>query len=493
MAQENRQTQSQAQSQVQTLSPQQMLAVKLIELPIVEMEQRVRDEILDNPALEEAVNDEDSNQLDSDSDDREKSNDDNKDSSDDMDELADYLSVDDIPEYKLEQHLAKQEDAISNIPYSEGDSFVELLTSQLHEQPLDELQMQIGEYLIGTLDDDGLLRKSLDTIQEDLEIYANIPVELSVLEDTLKVIQSFDPPGIGARNLQECLLIQLERKPETAIRKLTIKSLTKYYDAFVNKHWKKIKARLKIDDAQVQLIIKEVQRLTPKPGIALGEVLGKNMQQIVPDFIIDVLQSGKVVFSLNSRGVPPLRMSRSYTQMIEEHVNNPKNETKEAKDSMFFVKRKLDAAQGFINAVNQRRNTLRSTMQAIIDLQLPFFQEGDESLIHPMILKDVAEIIGLDISTISRVSNSKYCQTPYGIFSLKYFFNDSYITSSGEEHSVMIVKNALQEIVDGEDKKHPYSDERLAAMLKEKGLPIARRTVAKYRQQLNIPVARLRK
>ncbi|MFA6831696.1 MAG: RNA polymerase factor sigma-54 [Bacteroidaceae bacterium] len=489
MAQENRQIQSQAQSQVQTLSPQQMLAVKLIELPIVEMEQRVRDEILDNPALEEVVDEQDDNQLDSDN--EEQSND--NDSSENMDELADYLTEDDIPEYKLEQHLAKQEDAISHIPYSEGDSFVELLTSQLHEQPLDELEMQIGEYLIGTLDDDGLLHKPLDVILDDLEIYANIPVELSVLENILKVIQSFDPPGIGARNLQECLLIQLERKPETAIRKLTIKLLSKSYDAFVNKHWEKIKTRLKIDDAQVQLLIEEVKRLTPKPGIALGEVLGKNMQQIVPDFIVDVLQSGKVVFSLNSRGVPPLQMSRSYTQMIEEHINNPKNETKEAKESVLFVKRKLDAAQGFINAVNQRRNTLRSTMQAIIDLQLPFFQEGDESLIHPMILKDVAEITGLDISTISRVSNSKYCQTPYGIFSLKYFFNDSYITSSGEEHSVLIVKNALQEIVDGEDKKHPYSDERLAVMLEEKGLPIARRTVAKYRQQLNIPVARLRK
>lgn len=492
MTQENRQTQSQGQSQVQTLSPQQMLAVKLIELPIVEMEQRVRDEILDNPALEEGDND-DNNQLDEIGD-TDKTNDtDDNDSSEELDDLADYLTEDDIPEYKLEQYLARQEDAISNIPYSEGDSFVEVLTAQLHEQPLDDVQMQMGEYLIGMLDDDGLLRKPLDAIQEDLDIYANIHVELSDLEDTLRVIQSFDPPGIGARNLQECLLLQLERKTKTPIRELTIKALTKYYSDFVNKHWDKIKDRLKIDDTQVQLLVDEVKHLTPKPGIALGEVLGKTMQQIVPDFIIEVLPSGKIVFSLNSRGVPPLRMSRSYTQMIEEHVKNAKNESKEAKESMLFVKRKLDSAQGFINAVNQRRDTLRSTMQAIIDLQIPFFQEGDESLLNPMILKDVAEITGQDISTISRVSNSKYCQTPYGIFPLKYFFNDSYTNSLGEEHSVVVVKNALQEIVNGEDHRHPYPDERLAEMLKERGLPIARRTVAKYRQQLNIPVARLRK
>lgn len=485
MAQENRQIQSQTQSQLQTLSPQQMLAVKLIELPIVEMEQRVRDEILDNPALEESIVDDDNNLLDADED--------NKDFSEDIDGIADYLSEDDIPEYKFEERLAKQENSISNVPYSEGDSFVELLTRQLHEQPLDDSHMLIGEYLIGTLDDDGLLRKSLDVIQEDLEIYANITVSILDLNKVLKIIQSFDPPGIGARNLQECLLLQLQHKSETPIRKLTIKLLSKYYDAFVNKHWNKIKARLNIDDAQVQLLIDEVKRLTPKPGIALGEVLGRNMQQIIPDFIIDVSPTGQVVFNLNSRGVPPLRVSRSYTEMIEEHVKNYKNESREVKESIFFVKRKLDAAQGFINAVNQRRNTLCLTMQAIISLQLSFFQEGDESLIRPMILKDVAEITGLDISTISRVSNSKYCQTPYGIFSLKYFFNDSYTNSSGEEHSVMIVKNALQEIVDKEDKEHPYPDEKLAKMLSEIGLPIARRTVAKYRLQLNIPVARLRK
>ena len=311
-------------------------------------------------------------------------------------------------------------------------------------------------------------------------------------------MQDFDPAGIGARSLQECLLIQIRRKKEeektpSPILNLEERIIRECYEEFTRKHWEKIIKKLDIDEETFREAITEITKLNPRPGASLGEAIGRNLQQIVPDFMVETYDDGTINVSLNNRNVPELRMSRDFTEMVEEHTKNRANQSKESKEAMMFLKQKMDAAQGFIDAVKQRQNTLMTTMQAIIDLQRPFFLEGDESLLKPMILKDVAERTGLDISTISRVSNSKYVQTNYGIYPLKYFFSESMQTDSGEEISTREVKKIMKEHIDGEDKRKPLTDEELASILKEKGYIIARRTIAKYREQLDIPVARLRK
>lgn len=351
----------------------------------------------------------------------------------------------------------------------------------------------MAEYLIGSLDDDGLLRKTLDSISDELAIYAGVDAKEQELEEVLSIIQDFDPPGLGARSLQECLLIQIKRKEPSSLQQTELSIIEKCYEEFTRKHWDKIIQRLNLSEEEFEAAINEITKLNPRPGSSLGEVIGRNMQQIVPDFIVETFDDGSIVLSLNNKNMPELRMSREFNDMLQEHTYNKANQTKESKEAMLFLKQKMDAAQGFIDAIKQRQNTLQTTMEAIIDLQRPFFQEGDESLLRPMILKDVAERTGLDISTISRVSNSKYVQTNFGIYSLKYFFSDGYTTEDGEEMSVREIRRILKECIDNENKKKPLTDDELADILKEKGYPIARRTVAKYRQQLNIPVARLRK
>ena len=439
MAQGSRQVQTQAQQQVQTLSPQQILVVKLLELPAVELEDRIHAELLENPALEEGKEDTASDDF--------SENSDTEDSAEDSganeyDSLSDYLSEDDIPDYKLQENNRSKGEQAEEIPFSDATSFY---------------------------------------------------------EEALKIIQDFDPAGLGARNLQECLLIQIHRKIEqqhfTPNPLLYIEEaiISECYEEFTRKHWDKIQQKLGLEEDAFEQAIKEICKLNPRPGASLGEAIGRNMQQIIPDFIVDTYDDGTINLALNNRNVPELRMSRDFTEMVEEHTKNRANQSKESKEAMMFLKQKMDAAQGFIDAVKQRQNTLMTTMQAIIDLQRPFFLEGDESLLRPMILKDVAERTGLDISTISRVSNSKYVQTNYGIYSLKFFFSDGYVTEDGEEMSVREIRKILKECIDNEDKKKPYTDDELTDILKEKGYPIARRTVAKYRQQLNIPVARLRK
>ena len=337
-------------------------------------------------------------------------------------------------------------------------------------------------------------------ISDELAIYAGIETTPQELEEALHVIQSFDPPGLGAQSLQECLLIQIRRKMEQqpkgadlSLLKAEEAIVADCYEEFTRKHWDKIQQKLGIGEDLCEQAIREVCRLNPRPGASMGETIGKNMQQIVPDFLVDTYDDGTISLTLNNRNVPELRMNRDFTEMLEEHTKNRANQSKESREAMMFLKQKIDAAQGFIDAIKQRQNTLLTTMQAIIDLQRPFFQEGDESLLRPMILKDVAERTGLDISTISRVSNSKYVQTNYGIYPLKFFFNDGYTTESGEEMSVREIRRILKECIDNEDKKKPYTDDELTEILKQKGYPIARRTIAKYRQQMNIPVARLRK
>ena len=407
--------------------------------------------------------------------------------------LGDYRTEDDIPDYKLHENNLSKEDKAEEIPFSDSVSFYEILREQLGERNLTERQRHLAEYLIGSLDDDGLLRKNLDGIVDELAIYGGVETSEKELEQVLHVIQDFDPAGIGARSLQECLLLQVRRKEDSPLKRVEISILEKCYDEFTRKHWDRIKQRLNLQDDTFSAALNELIKLNPRPGSSLGETIGKNLQQIIPDFIVEADDDGSISLSLNNPNVPELKLSRTFTDLLEEHTKNKANQSKESKNAMLFLKQKVDAAQNFIDAVKQRQNTLLMTMQAIIDLQRPFFLEGDEALLKPMILKDVAERTGFDISTISRVSNSKYVQTNYGIYPLKFFFSDGYVTEDGEELSVREIRKLLKECIDHEDKSSPLTDDELAAILKEKGYPIARRTVAKYRQQLNIPVARLRK
>jgi RNA polymerase sigma-54 factor len=488
-----KQVQTQSQQQVQTLSPQQILVVKLLELPTVELEDRVRSEVLENPALEEGKDEAMTNE--DNEGETDYANEETSDESDsnEYNELDDYLSDDDIPDYKLQEYNRERGEVAEDIPFSDSTSFYETLKEQLHERELSERDLELGEYLIGSLDDDGLLRKPLSNISDELAIYMDIEADVKTLERILKLIQDFDPAGVGARTLQECLYIQLKRKEDSPLKDIELKIIDKCYDEFTRKRWDKIKTRLNLSDGDLKSAITEITKLNPKPGASLGEAIGKNFQQIIPDFIVETLDDGSINLSLNTRNTPQLHINKEFRDMMEEHTTNKANQNRASKEAFVFLKQKVDAAQNFINAIKQRQHTLLITMQAIIDMQKPFFQEGDESLLRPMILKDIADRTHLDISTISRVSNSKYVQTNFGIFPLKMFFIDSYTTQDGEELSIRKIRNALQELVDGEDKKNPYTDDELAAMLKEKGYPVARRTVAKYRQQLNIPVARLRR
>lgn len=495
MVQGSRQVQSQAQQQIQTLSPQQILVVKLLELPAVELEDRIHAELLENPALEEGKEENSSDEY---ADDASADEEGGGEDANEYDSLGDYLNEDDIPDYKLQENNRSKDEQAEDIPFSDATSFYEILKEQLGERNLTDHQRELVEYLIGSLDDDGLLRKSLESIGDELAIYAGVETSERELEEALAVLQDFDPAGIGARTLQECLLIQIRRKKEEQSRPDPLLDLeeaiiSECYEEFTRKHWDKIIKKLNVDEPRFNEAIAEITKLNPRPGASLGEAIGRNLHQIVPDFIVDSYDDGTINLSLNNRNIPELRMNRDFMEMVEEHTKNKANQTKESKEAMMFLKQKMDAAQGFIDAVKQRQNTLLTTMQAIIDLQRPFFLEGDESLLKPMILKDVAERTGLDISTISRVSNSKYVQTNFGIYPLKFFFNDGYTTEDGEEMSVREIRKILKECIDGEDKKKPLTDDELAEILKAKGYPIARRTVAKYRQQLNIPVARLRR
>ena len=489
MGQKSQQIQTQAQQQVQTLSPQQILVVKLLELPTVELEERIRAEILDNPALEEGK---EKTEQEAD-DDFDTSNEDDYSYTNEDLSLGDYRTEDDIPDYKLQEHNRSRGETPEEIPFSDSVSFYETLKEQLNMQNLSPEEENIAEYIIGSLDDDGLLRKSLSTLYEELAIYRGIYTDTAEIERILKIIQDFDPAGIGARSLQECLLLQIQRKPESSLKNVEQAIIEKCFDDFTRKNKEKIIQRLNIDEETYQETVYELTKLNPRPGSSLGEIIGKNYQQIIPDFIVETDDEGTITLSLNNKNVPELKLSKEFTELLEEHTNNKENQSKESKDAFLFLKQKVDSAQGFINAVKLRQHTLYTTMQAIIDLQRPFFLEGDETLLKPMILKDVAERTQLDISTISRVSNSKYVQTNFGIYALKFFFSDGFTTEKGEELSVREIKQILKECVEHEDKNAPYTDDELTDILKEKGFPIARRTTAKYRQQLNIPIARLRR
>lgn len=487
MSQGSHQIQTQAQQLTQTLSPHQILVVKLLELPTMELEERVRAEILDNPALEEGKDpSEQDHDIDTDL------NEDNLYSNEDL-SLGDYRTEDDIPDYKLQEHNRSKGEVAEEIPFSDSVSFYEMLLEQLRMQHLTEEEEVMAEYLIGSLDDDGLLRKGMQTLIDELMLYRDIYSNKAEVERILSIIQEFDPAGIGARSLQECLLLQLKRKPDSPLKKIEVEIIEKYCDDFTRKNKEKIVQRLNISEETYDEAINELTKLNPRPGSSLGDIVGKNFQQIIPDFLVEAEEDGSINLTLNNGNVPELHLSREFNELLEEHTTNKENQSKESKDAFLFLKQKVDAAQGFINAIKQRQQTLLTTMQVIIDLQRPFFQEGDETLLKPMILKDVAEKAKLDVSTISRVSNSKYVQTNYGIYPLRFFFSDGYTTEEGEELSIREIKQLLKECVEHENKENPYNDDELADILREKGYPIARRTVAKYRQQLNIPTARLRR
>ena len=489
MSQSSHQIQTQAQQLTQTLSPHQILLVKLLELPTMELEERVRAEILDNPALEEGkdlVSQDAADDFDTDF------NEENPYTNEDV-ILGDYRTEDDIPDYKLQEHNRSRGEVAEEIPFSDSVSFYEMLLEQLQMQQLSEEERTIAEYLIGSLDDDGLLRKGIQTLIDELAIYRGIYTDEEKVEEVLSVIQEFDPAGIGARSLQECLLLQLKRKPDSPLKKIEQEIIEKYCDDFTRKNKEKIIQRMEISAEEYDEAINELTKLNPRPGSSLGDIIDKNFQQIIPDFLVETEEDGSIILTLNNGNVPELRLSREFNELLEEHTTNKANQSKESKDAFLFLKQKVDAAQGFINAIKQRQHTLITTMQAIIDLQRPFFLEGDETLLKPMILKDIADKAKLDISTVSRVSNSKYVQTNYGIFPLRFFFSDGFTTEEGEELSIREIKQLMKEAIEHENKENPYNDDELADILREKGYPLARRTIAKYRQQFNIPTARLRR
>lgn len=471
----------------QKLSPQQIQLIRLLELPAIELEERIKHELEENPALEEgtdAVDDFDVN--DDAGADEMVANDADLDIS-----LGDYLTEDDIPDYKLREMHERTEQK-EDIPFSVSQSLNESLLQQLGLRDLSEKEMKIAEYIIGNIDDDGYLRRDLNAIADDLVFQEGQDVEEKDVEEMLRVIQDFEPLGVGARSLQECLLIQLEKKDPTPVTELAIQVLKEYFDEFTRKHYDKILRGLSIDEDRLKKIFHEITLLNPKPGSFLGGAMETAMSRVTPDFLVEAV-NGELFLSMNNRGVPEMRVNREYSEMFQDYVSNKANQTAEMKEAVLFVKQKLDSAQWFIEAIKQRNDTLRRTMETIIALQKDFFLTGDEASLRPMILKDVAERAGYDISTISRVSNSKYVQTNFGIYPLKYFFSESMQTDTGEEISTREVKKIMKEHIDAENKRKPLTDEEITNILKENGYMIARRTVAKYREQMDIPVARLRK
>ncbi len=478
------------QKLVQKLSPQQIQLIKLLEVPTIQLEQRIKKEIEENPVLEEGREEEEK------LDDQQSQEEEYDNGSDDEFTLEDYLPDDETPSYRLASNNYSSDDKKTEIPYSTGTSFHEHLQSQLGLRIMNERELMLAEYLLGNIDEDGYLRRDIEAIVNDIAFSQNIMTDERELLDILEIIQDFDPPGVGARDLQESLALQLRHKIKTSKEEnkaliLAYKIISNHFTEFTKKHYEKIVQKLNLSDEELKEAIDIILKLNPKPGSAYSNPLNKNSQHITPDFILESVD-GQLVLSLNSKNVPDLRVSRTYANMLEAYQNN-KDRSKQQKEAISFVKQKLDSAKWFIDAIRQRQNTLMLTMEAILDYQREYFKEGNETLLRPMILKDIAERTGLDISTISRVVNSKYIQTHFGIFPLKYFFSEGMQTDSGEEVSTREIKKILQECIENEDKKKPLTDEKLAKILQEKGYQIARRTVAKYREQLNIPVARMRK
>ncbi len=475
-----------SQKLLQKLSPQQIQLMKLIQLPTQALEQKIKEELEANPALEEGAD------IDEHPEDDYPEYDEGDNQSIEAEDINvdEYLSDDEVPDYRMKANNYSADDEDSRVPISGGTSFTEYLMDQISTSRLKEQERIIAEYLIGNIDDDGYIRRELNAIVDDLAFTQNIFVDEPQLLAVLRTIQSLDPPGVGARDLQECLLLQLERKENTNAIRVAHEILKNHFDEFIKKHYAKLMERMEIDEDFLKDAISEISRLNPKPGNSSNNTQ-KSVQAVIPDFTINI-EEGELELVLNSRNAPELNVSREYKDMLETYKSS-QEKSKSQKEAVMFVKQKLDGAKWFIDAIRQRQQTLLVTMSSIMNFQKDYFLTGDQRKLRPMILKDIAEEIGMDISTVSRVASNKYVQTPYGTFLIKEFFSESMKNDAGEDVSTKEIKKILEDSIGEENKRSPLTDDRLAKLLKEKGYPIARRTVAKYREQLNIPVARLRK
>ncbi len=483
------------QKLLQKLSPQQIQLMKLLQVPTAHLEERIKEELEENPALEAGEHDDDTYENAADEFDTPEDEFENENSADEFEsiDISEYVSDsdDDVADYKLRDENYADPEENKTVPHKVETSFYETLKNQLLMLNLDERQLKIAEQIIGSIDDDGYLRREASAICDDLAFRQNINSTEKEIEDIIQMIQEFDPPGVAARDLRECLLLQLKRKSGDGKSVQTaIKVLENYFDEFTKKHYEKIQRGLNLTDNEIKEVISQIIRLNPKPGGQIDDS-DKLQSYVIPDFFV-VNNNGKLEVTLNSRNAPDLRISEGYRDMLKDYDRSAKKDRRQ-KEAVLFIKQKIDSAKWFIDAIKQRQHTLLSTMQTIVEYQNSFFLTGDETELRPMILKDIAEKTGLDISTVSRVANSKFVQTEFGTYRLKFFFSESLVTDSGEEVSTREVKKILSDLIEEESKQRPLSDEKLTELLQEKGYNIARRTVAKYREQLNIPVARLRK
>jgi RNA polymerase sigma-54 factor len=470
----------------QKLSPAQIQVIKMLEVPTLELEERIRQELEENPALEEGA------ELTNDADADDDFGMDDGGNNDDFDP-EEYMADDDIPDYKLKANNTSKDDKYTEIPFSAGMTFHEFLIEQIGLMQITEHERMLIEYVIGNIDEEGYLRRSPEAMVDDIVFQAGVQTTDEEMYRIIRLVQELDPAGVGATTLQECLQLQLERKDRSDTIKLAIRVIKDYFEEFSRKHYDKIQRGLDMDDVMLKKVMTEITHLNPKPGNAWGgNILEKSMATIVPDFILEN-DEGQLSVTLNNSNIPELRVNSTYNDMFQDYAASKQNQSREMKDAVMFVKQKIDSARWFIDAIKQRQQTLLTTMMAIVEFQEEFFIEGDDTYLKPMILKDIADLTGYDISTISRVSNSKYIQTEFGIYPVKYFFSESMTNDSGEEVSTREIKKILQDCIDNEDKRKPLNDEALADVLKTKGYIVARRTVAKYREQLNIPVARMRK
>ncbi|WNH08913.1 RNA polymerase factor sigma-54 [Thalassobellus suaedae] len=472
----------------QKLSPQQIQLMKLIQLPTQAFEQRLKQELEENPALESGKEDIE-NEYDSDLDNTDDFNDNESINADDIN-VDEYLSDDEIPDYRTQANNYSSDDEEKTMPYAAGTSFTQHLINQLNTYRLSDEERDIAEFLVGSIDESGYIRRELSDIMDDLAFTQNVYTTEESIEKVLKIVHQLDPAGVGARNLQECLSIQLHRKEKTPDCLLAINIIDNAFEQFTKKHYQKLLQKFNISEVQLKDAISNIEHLNPKPG---GSYAGNNriVEHVVPDFAIKIVD-GELELTLNGRNAPELHVSREYNNMLNGYKES-KDKSKSQKDAVSFIKQKLDAAKWFIEAIKQRQQTLFITMSAIMHYQKEYFLTGDERNLKPMILKDIADEISMDVSTVSRVANSKYVDTPYGTKLIKEFFSESMKNDQGEDVSTREIKKILETVIEEEDKKKPLTDETLASILKEKGYPIARRTVAKYREQQDIPVARLRK
>jgi RNA polymerase sigma-54 factor len=471
----------------QKLSPQQIQLMKLVQLPTQAFEERIKQELEENLALERGK--EDATEEFEEGYSNEEFDDNTQINTEDIN-VDDYLSDDEIPDYRLHANNYSSDQDDKSIPYASGSSFTQQLTDQLNTYRLEEQEYLIAKFLIGSIDDSGYMRRPLLDLTDDLAFTQNIYTDVETIEKVLKVVQQLDPAGVGARDLQECLLIQLQRKAQTPQTELASLIVEKTFEKFTKKHYLKLQKKFNITENQLKDAIQEIERLNPKPGSSFSNNL-RSVEHVVPDFTIKIID-GELSLTLNARNAPELHISKSYSEMLLGYKAS-KEKSKAQKEAVQFIKQKLDAAKWFIDAIRQRQQTLYVTMSAIMQYQKAYFLSGDEEQLRPMILKDIADEIEMDISTVSRVANSKYVNTPYGTKLIKEFFSESMTNDQGEEVSTREIKSILKTVIVEEDKKKPLTDEKLAKILKEKGYPIARRTVAKYREQLEFPVARLRK